>query len=181
MSTPSQTQLAAIRYEDGFDVNGVLWRIARRLRQRGVALAGAVQQNVATSRECCEQMNLIDLRTERVVEISQDLGPHARGCRLDQRGLAEASEIIARAIATGADLVIINKFGKAESEGEGLLSCFADAVAADIPVLTSVRPPYLEAWQAFHGGLAIELPPSADAILDWCEAVTGVGEMKAAC
>ena len=47
----------------------------------------------------------------------------------------------------------------AQSEGGGLMSGIADAVAAHIPLLTSVREPYLNAWRSFHGGLATELAP----------------------
>lgn len=181
MTERDQSLIGAIRYEFGFDVNRLLRQIAERLRERGVVLAGAVQDNVAVEDDCCAPMNLIDVRTARVVGISQNLGRHAQGCRLDQRGLADAAESISRAVATGVDLVIINKFGKAESEGDGLACCFAEAMAAWIPVLTSVRSPYIDKWEAFHGGMAIELPPSYDVVLRWCETVTGTDLGKVRC
>lgn len=171
--------VAAIQSEVACDVNGLLGEIVKELRSRGVLLAGAVQGTETLSDECCSPLSLFDVGSDRVVGISQELGPHSSGCRLDHRGLAEAGAFISKTIETGADLVVINKFGKAEAEGDGLLSCFAEAVSAGVPVLTSVRPPYLEAWQAFHGGMAVALPPSHDTILEWFEAVKGNGAQKA--
>jgi len=49
---------------------------------------------------------------------------------------------------------------------------------AGVPVLTAVRPPYIEAWSRFHGGLAVDLPSDFDAVLAWCRA--SVRELRAA-
>ena len=49
----------------------------------------------------------------------------ARGCRLDERGLLDAEPAIMAAIADRVDLLVINRFGRAESLGRGLLGCFA--------------------------------------------------------
>jgi hypothetical protein len=68
------------------------------------------------------------------------------------------------------DLVIINKCGRAKSGGDGLLSCIADAILAGVPILTTVREPYVVAWNLYHEGMAIELPPKIDAIHQWCDA-----------
>ncbi len=110
-------------------------------------------------------MSLIDLSSVRVVAISQDLGQHSKGCRLDQSGFTEMVGVFDNAIAASNDPIIINRLGRVEAEGEGLDSCIVDAVIAGILVLTSVRGPFLEAWRAFHGGLAAELPISLEAVL----------------
>jgi len=173
MTDTAQASLGAIRYEQGFDVNRLLRVTADQLRARGIAIAGVVQHNLAPEKGCDAHMNLVDLRTGSTVAISQDLGPHARGCRLDQSRLLEAAGTIGAAIEAGSDLIIINRFGRAEAQGEGLLSSIAEAIVAGVPVLTTVRRPYLNAWHRFHGGLATELPPSEPKILDWCEAAMG--------
>jgi hypothetical protein len=38
-----------------------------------------------------------------------------------------------------------------------------------LPILTTVREPYVEAWSLYNGGLAIELPPKIEVILQWYE------------
>lgn len=159
--------LAAVHFEQGQNVDAVLSAAARQLQQDGFSVGGVVQSTAAPEDGCCAEMCLIDLRTNEAVAISQDLGRHSRGCRLDRRGLAEVATSIDEAIASGVDLVVINRFGIAETEGQGLMSCFANAVEAGVPVLTAVRPPYHEGWRAFHGGLAVDLDASAEAIVNW--------------
>ena len=67
------------------------------------------------------------------------------------------------------DLLVVNRFGRAESHGGGLLTCVSAAVSAGIPVLTAVREPYLAPWRAYHGDLAASLGPELDAVMTWCE------------
>jgi hypothetical protein len=76
------------------------------------------------------------------------------------------------ALADGVDLLIINRFGRAESLGRGLLGGFSAAIEAGVAVLTAVRPPYDQAWYAFHGGCAHDLAPEMQEILDWALALT---------
>ncbi len=171
MTTSNYMPLGAVLYEPGFDIDRVLSLAVDKVRQGGGVVAGVVQTSAAPSDGCCARMDLIDLRTNRVFEISQELGPQAEGCRLDQRGLTEAAGVIGAAITSDIDFFVINRFGKAESEGGGLVSCISDAIGAGIPVLTAVREPYLVGWQEFHGGLATDLPASSKAVLEWCTAM----------
>jgi hypothetical protein len=85
--------------------------------------------------------------------------------------LAVASQAIDRAIEDRVDLVVMNRFGRAESLGGGLLTSLTSAVAAEVPVLTAVRAPYDMAWAQFHGGLGRELPPVLEAIVAWADGV----------
>jgi hypothetical protein len=66
------------------------------------------------------------------------------------------------------DLVLLNKFGKAEADGSGLRSVIARAVELGVPVLTAVRSVYCEDWKRFHGGVATDLAPDPQVILAWC-------------
>jgi hypothetical protein len=76
------------------------------------------------------------------------------------------------ALVEDVDLLIINRFGRAESLGRGLLGCFSAAIEAGVAVLTAVRPPYDQAWYAFHGGCAHDLLPEMREIIDWVLAPT---------
>jgi nucleoside-triphosphatase THEP1 len=159
--------LAAIAYQTGFQIDEFLAALARRLQAEGVRLGGVVQEN-AGAKDACAAMTLVDLASNGRFHISQDLGTAARGCRLDPRGLAEAESPLATTMGADPDLIILNKFGKAEAEGSGLRNTFVRAIDSEIPVLTAVRPPYTEAWERFHGGLAIALPPEPEAVHAWC-------------
>ena len=71
-------------------------------------------------------------------------------------------------LAQGADLVIVNKFGKQECYGQGFRHFIAEALARGIPVLLSVPAGQLPDFQDFAGDLAEPVAPAA--ILDWCRA-----------
>ena len=163
-------RLAAIAYEAGLPIDDFLWRVAERLRAQGVVLAGALQENVGGGLPGeCAAMQLVELTSHRRVGISQDLGAQSKGCRLDARGLSEIGALLDRPFASGTELLMLNRFGKAEAEsGGGLRSVFARAIEAGVPILTAVRPPYIEAWAAFHDGLAVALAPDVHAVLAWC-------------
>ncbi len=130
-------------------------RVAERARAAGLRLAGALQKDEPRpGRRRCD-MFLTDLASGRRIRISEDRGDLAQGCRLDSAGLTEAAALIERAIRSGsADLVVLNKFGKAEAEeGGGLRDAIAAALEADIPVLIGVSASYVAALHDFAGDL----------------------------
>lgn len=178
MSPSGKIRLAAIGYEAGFPIDELLRRVADRLRANGVCLAGVLQENTAGSAGRCSSMTLVDLASQRRIGISQDLGLDAKGCRLDAQGLSEVGALLDRPFEPRTELLLLNRFGTAEAEGSGLRSVFARAIDAGIPILTAVRPPYLEAWTQFHGGLAADLPADVDRVLAWCG--EAVRELRAA-
>lgn len=163
----SGTTLAAIHYERGVDVDQLLLQACASLRSRGLRLGGMIQRSSGDRDQCATSVHVVDLRSGEAFDIWESRGAYARGCRLDERGLMDAEAAILAAIAEGIDLLVLNRFGRAESLGRGLLGCFAAAMAADVRILTAVRTPYLEAWAAFHGGLARNLPAETQAIVDW--------------
>ena len=168
MTLTGGVRLAAVVYESGFKIDDFLTRLANRLRADQVKLAGVLQENTGDVAGICSAMTLVDVTTRSRFRISQDLGPQAKGCRLDARGIAEIGPLLERTFDQDADLIILNRFGKAEAEGGGLRSAFARAMEAGIPTVTAVRADYVEAWSHFHGRLAVDLPADLDAALAWC-------------
>lgn len=143
--------------------------LAQDLTKRGLCLRGVVQINLEYDpvRRC--HMDLQILGSGHLVRISQDRGAHAKGCRLDSQGLAEAVFHVEKGLAQGgADLMIVNKFGKQECEGVGFRHVIGQALAAGIPVLTSCGPRHRAGLLAFSGGLATELSPAPASLLGWC-------------
>ena len=78
-------------------------------------------------------MTLVDLTSRSRFRISQDLGSQAEGCRLDARGIAEIGPLLERTLNQDVELIVLNRFGKAEAEGGGLRSAFVRAMEAGIP------------------------------------------------
>ena len=139
------------------------------LRAAGVRVAGVVQHNVEfdPARPCHMDLHLID--GAQTVRISQNLGPMARGCRLDADALERAVAGVEAAVARGGvDLLVVNKFGKQECDGRGFRPAIAQALEAGIPVLTTVSERNTTAFEVFAGGLADSLPPDPAVILMWC-------------
>jgi hypothetical protein len=167
----TDSMLAAVAYQAGFGIDAFLATVAHRLQAEGMKLAGVIQDNAGDADIACSRMSLVDLAASARFRISQDLGALASGCRLDPRGLIEAESKLVAAIGTGADLVVLNKFGRAEAEGGGLRNAFVRAIETGVPVLTAVRPPYMVPWARFHGTLAVELPPDFEAVCTWCRSV----------
>ena len=165
-------QLAAIHYQRGFDIDELLSRSCAQLRSIGVHIGGVLQQSSGDQGQCASSVHVTDLRSGRTFNIWEDRGACAVGCRLDERGLVDAEPTLMAALADGVDLLIINRFGRAESLGRGLLGCFSAAIEAGVAVLTAVRPPYDQAWYAFHGGCAHDLAPEMQEIIDWVLAST---------
>lgn len=161
-------RLAAIVYEAGFPIDDFVGRTVKLLRAEHIRLGGALQENAPDGDGRCSAMTLVDLSSHRRFGISQDLGSQAEGCRLDAQGIAEFVALLDRSPDQGVELMVLNRFGRAEAEGGGLRTAFARAMEAGIPVLTAVRPPHIEAWSQFHGRLATDLPADMGSVLAWC-------------
>lgn len=141
--------------------------VAKHLKQRGFRLCGAVQINTERhgSRHC--DMDLMVLPDGPAFRISQNRGNLARGCRLDAGSLETAVARIAGSVDAGADLLIINKFGKHEAEGRGFRYVIATALEREMPVLVGLNALNREAFEKFCGGLATEIRADLGAIVDW--------------
>lgn len=159
--------------------DAMLAAVARRLQADGIRLAGAIQENVERdpTRKC--DMDLHVLSGTSVIRISQDLGRLARGCRLDPDGLERAVGLVAASLAERPALFIANKFGKQELDGRGFRPLIGQAIAAEIPVLTSVNLANLEAFLDFADGMAERVPADPEAIHAWCAAALRAADTPA--
>ena len=140
------------------------------MQARGLSLAGTVQSNPQRAdRPRCD-MDVHVLPDGPVLRISEDRGPAARGCRLDA-GVLEAAVAATLDRLDGAELVLVNKFGKQEAEGRGFVPVIAEAMARGLPVLVGVNPLNHAAFHAFADGLAQDLPPVPEAIAAWASSL----------
>ncbi|WP_029029719.1 DUF2478 domain-containing protein [Salinarimonas rosea] len=166
MSTDAP-RIAAIVYTPEEPVSALVSDFAARLRARGHRVAGLVEAELEADACMRGDMALRDLSSGDVVSICQDLGPGARGCRVDPRGLAAAGARLAAALADAPDCVIVNKFGKLEAEGAGLAAEIGACVAAGIPLVVGVPQRFRAAWDAFAGGLDTPLSCEDAALEAW--------------
>ncbi|TFL19635.1 DUF2478 domain-containing protein [Jannaschia formosa] len=149
------------------ELDPLLHDTARRAIASGRRVAGIVQVN--SDRPGCARcdMDAVVLPDGPVIRISQSLGREARGCRLDAEGLERAVSVTEMHLKRGADLLIVNKFGKQEAAGRGFRPLIAEALDAGADVLVGVNPLNLQALLDFTGGLAVALEPDAARLADW--------------
>jgi nucleoside-triphosphatase THEP1 len=180
MAMTATKRLAGISFPSKFPIDALLQDVVDALARRGLKLGGVVQVVATEPGRHVDVVRLRDLRDGSETRILQDLGPGARGCRLDAGAIAGVAARLERTLEEGADLLVVNRFGRGEAEGHGLRSILERAVAAEMAVLVAVRTDYGEAWGRFHGGLAEDLPAEREAILAWADAVFGPDRMAVA-
>ncbi|MDQ2094362.1 DUF2478 domain-containing protein [Rhodalgimonas zhirmunskyi] len=165
-------QLAHVLAPARGEVNRLLEQLAAQAAARGLRVVGAVQIDVprADGEKC--DMDLALLPDGPVMRISQDLGPGARGCTLDTAALEGVVAEVAARLAQGADLLIVNKFGKHEGEGRGFREVIATALGESIPVIVGANAANLAAYDAFTDGLSAPLPAEAGALNHWLDSLS---------
>ena len=93
--------------------------------------------------------------------------PPASGCRLDLARLQQCGRRVAAALEAGADLLVVNRFGKRERDGKGLLQLIERALDADTPVVIAVSSAHFADWIKFAGGMCVKLTCDRDALDHW--------------
>ncbi|NVN85309.1 MAG: DUF2478 domain-containing protein [Rhodopseudomonas sp.] len=159
---------AVMLYEDSLRADAVLAGCMRNLQKRGLRLGGVIQiAHDRPDRHRCD-MILHDLWSGEEISISSDRGAQARGCKLDLGALAQAAVWMERALDGPLDLMVLNKFGKQEAAGRGLLQPLAEAIGRGIPTIAGVSALNLDACIAFAGGRPAILKPDGAEIQAWC-------------
>lgn len=165
-------KLAYVTLQGRGRTDALIAEVATRLTADGLRLAGTVQSNIERpNRRKCD-MDLAVLPDGPVVRISEDRGDLARGCTLDS-GALEQTVVAVQQRLDGAEVLIVNKFGKREAEGRGLVPVIAEALDRGLPVLIGVNGLNLAAFLAFAGDGVTPLPPDAARVADWCRTAAG--------
>jgi hypothetical protein len=165
MDQAAQT-IAVVQGASNVHIQDIFRALADRW-QSELRLAGVVAEDHGLPDRFCQAGYLRNLATRARFSIFHDLGPGAAACHLDEIGAGAAAAAVQRDITAGCDLVLLNKFGKLEAAGEGLAGAFRAAIAARLPLLTSVSPAHHEAWRDFADREFAILPADPVAIDLW--------------
>ena len=171
--TSGKRLIAAVKINGCTDVDQIISEIVDELKRREFKIAGYLQRGKVNSPDSRADYYLESVAKGDKVTISQSLGSGSTGCRLDSAALAEFSNKLSSEIEDHTDMIVLNRFGKGESEGQGFRIAIEKAVAMDIPVLTAVRGEYIESWREFCGEFGVEVSPTKEAIFEWCDNVLG--------
>ncbi len=173
MRFDAQCDFASVVYGRGDDPDRLFVDFTSDLCRSGVRPVGVIQ----SGRSCRAEepkLRVVMLpggETFRLVADTENCD--AAGCRLDDQRLRELAERLTAAIDDGPDLVVINRFGRAEAEGRGLVKPIAQALKADIPVLIAVPERRFFDWIRFSDGMNVRLPCRREALDRWWPSVAG--------
>lgn len=159
----AQCDLAAVVYDEHQDPDAVLRDFAADLSARGFRAVGMVQAG-----QCADSsLSAVLVHTGETLLLAQDFDPAASGCRLDVGRLQNAGARIAEALGDGADLLIVNRFGKRERDGRGLGYLIERALAADTPVIIAVSTDRFADWINYAGDTSVKLACNRQALEAW--------------
>jgi len=142
MTEPSA--IAVIANNEAQDSQVLLARMAANWRKQGLRVAGVLAED-HEGEGACSAGFLRDIGTGARFSIQLDAAPSGTSCHLDARGVEGICDVLLPQVGD-ADIVILSKFGKLEAMRQGLWRAFACAVAAGIPLLTTVSSRHRQAW-----------------------------------
>jgi Protein of unknown function (DUF2478) len=173
MSTELQPAklLAAVIFENGDDANRVMADFAAARAAQGTRLGGFVQISEDLENCGCKDTFVLDLENGARTKILQDLGAGSTGCRVDPSALVAIGQLVSQALTKSPELLIINRFGRLESEGMGLRDEIASAALSGIPTIVCVSTRYLDAWREFVADMSEEIPCTPEALVGWWSGV----------
>ena len=160
-----RSDLAALVFDGKERPDALLAAFAARLVARGHKPTGLIQ--TGTCDGTAKVLAARVLHSGEEIALGESRGPGASGCILDVGQLLQAGMRISEALQNGAELLIVNRFGKQESEGKGLLFLIEEAMARNIPVVIAVARSRWGNWMAFTQGMSVLVPSNLDAMLQW--------------
>src|SRR5262245_39860055 len=101
------SRIAALAFNRENRPDDALAALVRRLRARSLTVGGLLQRGRYGESERCATLHLEDIDTGRRVQIFEQRGRMARGCKLDHSGLDVARAWLSDAIARSPDVVFV--------------------------------------------------------------------------
>jgi len=170
-ATDAGLGVAALVYRTENYPDAAFHALVGRARELGLRVAGALQHLASEDADRRCDVVLEDLASGHRTPLFENRGRGARGCRLDEAALAEATARIEGSLEGDPDLLVLSKFGKVECEGGGLRDLIAAAIDRGIPVIIGVPDRNLAAWRQYAGEFAVELSDDLDEVTRWVEAL----------
>lgn len=167
-------RVGALVYDPPVDASQIVNPAAGLLRQRGVQVGGLLQRLGDKEPGRRASMWIDHLETGRTIRLDRPRGPGAAACVLDAAALAEAAIWLRQTIDAAPPVIAVNRFGHAESEGDGMRAEIADAIVCGAVVLLAVRRTHLGDLEKFLGESPVLLPSDAAAIAAWAARAAGL-------
>ncbi|HRN99905.1 DUF2478 domain-containing protein [Nitrobacter sp.] len=174
----AQCDLAALVYREGENPDNVLYEFASGLNASGYRAVGIVQ----LGRHCIDAgLSAMLMPTGEHLQLHQSLDQESAGCRLDVGQLTSAGERIATTLDAGADILIVNRFGRQERKGKGFSHLIERALGDDVPVVIAVPHHHFDDLIKFTGGMTVKLHCDYESLDAWWGLVsTPAGSLRRA-
>lgn len=168
-------KIGIVSAEGRGETDRLISETASALLEAGAHLSGIVkvldEVQPEGSHHC--DMSVRVLPGEDTIKITQSLGDGSAGCRLNPTAIVEAVAAVENSASEDTELFVLNKFGPEEAEGRGFRDAIANALEKDVPVLVGVTPGTRAAFEEFTAGMAENLSPDNQEILNWCRMAMG--------
>jgi len=167
--------LAAIRANDNHTADQILGTVVDRLQRQAYSLVGMRQEltgDMSNHGGC--GIRLQSVATGHYHGMTQNLGAGSTSCNIDTDAMCRLVLAQKQALNVDTDLLIVNRFGKQESDGAGFCAVFERALELGIPVLTVVKAQWESSWIDYGGEYVTTIPAELTAVLAWCDSVLWV-------
>src|SRR5262245_29597559 len=153
------------------DPDSLIDEFTTDLERSGVRPVGVIQRG----RNCQSEnpkLGVVVLPRHNIIGLTSHTG---RGdqCSLDPSRLSELAQHLTLALRDGADLLIINRYGRSEAAGGGLANLIEQAFEANIPVLIAVSIRRFPDWLRFCKGMNVCLGCRRDEVDRWWRSMQG--------
>lgn len=167
--TAKPIRLGGVLYAADTPKRNALLDFATDLQKRGWHVCGLTQELAYDNHGEKIGLDAIDIKTgERFALARPSKEDRAAGsCGFDVSRLCDTSRVLNNAIEEQADLLIVEKFGEREQDGNGLAEEIVAAALAGVPTLVAVPASALETWNNFTGRMGTLLPHDMDQLWDW--------------
>ncbi|ALN75575.1 DUF2478 domain-containing protein [Aureimonas sp. AU20] len=160
----SDNDVAGMLYAPGDDPDTVLAEFMRLLLAEGWDVLGILQRRVADAPSKSRSVEFVLAPEMEWPEAGSDEGRY-EGRASDR--LPELGHRLAGALDRKPDLILLNRFGRAELEGGGLVEILSAALVDIVPIAVAVPIGLRDAWVRSTGGLAVSVRPDAQRLLHW--------------
>jgi len=169
----SGISLAGALYRSREREIGLLQRFADELTAQGWRVGGIVQEILKKTDGTIGGIDAVELDTGHRIAINRPTKAslESKSCSLDTQALAETSSAIERAIAQRMDLILVEKFGEQEQQGQGMAANILHAASEGVPTLVAVPDGVRGKWGDFTGNMGDEIPYTIDAFRSWWQQV----------
>ena len=170
MNNQTMTPFAAAVYTADTSDRMALLKFVNKQKALQIRVGGLLQEALFDEEGVITGLNAVDVATNRRIPITRPV-KNDDECGLDISALAQTAAIIRSAIDDRLDLLVIEKFGELEQNGQGLIDEILQVIVAGIPLLIAVPEAALPLWQERSGEMGVVLPFSEEAFLQWWQGV----------